>query len=103
LDQREGFIGYSLEEVEIIRGAEDEIMDSVKAAVGAKVETELLEAAGGQGAAVWGCRGVGVEIGEDFANSVCVKGVFCVVGPIAFDYFFYILEWFGRAVRKSFM
>jgi len=38
LDEGQGFVGYFSELAEVVGGAEDEIVDSVEAAVGAKVE-----------------------------------------------------------------
>jgi hypothetical protein len=63
-------------------------VDSVEAAVGSEIEAELLEATGGEGAVVGGCDVVAVEITQDFADSICIVGVFLVVGTVSFNYFF---------------
>ena len=54
-------------------------MDSIEAAVGTEIETELLEATGSEGATVWCCCGVVVQVGQDVPDSVCVERVFSVV------------------------
>ena len=53
LDQGKCFVGDFLEKVKIVGGSEDEIVDSVETTVSSEIKTELLEAAGCQGTAVW--------------------------------------------------
>jgi hypothetical protein len=67
-------------------------VDPIEAAMGAEINSKLLEAPGCQEAAVWSVGGMVLKEGENIANSASVIGIFRVIRPIPLNYFVYTLE-----------